>query len=395
MKRLLRWLWLPLAALVFWALIGTFVLRAYPVTSESMEPVLYAGDPPDRVLVRLGGSPLQRYDLVVFKGLEDGEPVIKRVVGLPGEAVQLVAGDLFIHGERVPRSDARPAWVPVFDPELHDLAEAWSSGDGALNLDSADGWHLDDAGHWVWPGPGIGRLELRWRPTLSTYARDGSRSARADSGSDAKDLRVRGAVQFETDGSLRVHVTYGGERGELALNAESFTLGTNAIDAPDGTPERIDWGAQRSQWMSFALLQRDGNLGGQAQGADNAQVEPTWLATQSVRPYPGELPPGRSTLGPRVVILVDGPAALRDLRVDRDLDYASGPTFGTHGDGADVLLGPDEIFVLGDNTLHSRDSRDYGPVPLSRVLGRPLAITRPADRRRWLSEAEARPFEEP
>lgn len=394
MKRVRRWLWLPLAALIVWLLIGTFVLRVYPVSSESMEPVLYAGDTPDRVLVRLGGSRLERYDLVVFKGLEDGEPVIKRVVGLPGEAVQLVDGDLFINGERLDYQAERPAWVPLFDPELHDLAEAWSASEGAVDLESAEGWHLDAAGHLVWPGPGVGRLELRWRPTLSTYARDGSRPASADSGPDAKDLRVRGAVRFKTDGSLRVHVTYGGERGELALNAESTTIGTNVIDAPEVTPERVDWDARRSQWLPFELLQRDGNLEGCVQGADYANVGRSWMTPQGVTPYPGELPPGRSTLGPRVVILVDGPAELRELRVDRDLDYASGPTFGTHGDGADVLLGPDEIFVLGDNTLHSRDSRDYGPVPLARVLGRPLAITRPAERRRWLSEAEARPFEE-
>ncbi|MHC4377419.1 MAG: signal peptidase I [Planctomycetota bacterium] len=390
-----RWLWLPLAALIVWALIGTFVLRVYPVTSESMEPVLYAGDTPDRVLVRLGGSRLARYDLVVFKGLEDGEPVIKRVVGLPGEAVQLVDGDLFIDGERVDYQAERPAWVPLFDPERHDLAEAWSAGEGALDLESAEGWQLNRAGDLVWPGPGVGRLELRWRPTLATYARDGSRPASADSGSDAKDLRVRGEVLFKTDGSLSVQVTYAGDRALLSLNGEQTTVSTDALPIAEALPERVDWGPKRSTWLPFGLLQRDGSIEGYVRGAEYADSGRGWLTPTSTSPYPGELPPGRTTLGPRVVILVDGPAELRDLRVDRDLDYASGPAFGPHGDGADVLLGPDEIFVLGDNTLHSRDSRDYGPVPLSRVLGRPLAITRPAERRRWLSEAEAQPFEEP
>lgn len=33
-------------------------------------------------------------------------------------------------------------------------------------------------------------------------------------------------------------------------------------------------------------------------------------------------------------------------------------------------LGPGEFFVAGDNRLHSVDSRDYGPVPRSAIVGR-------------------------
>lgn len=36
-------------------------------------------------------------------------------------------------------------------------------------------------------------------------------------------------------------------------------------------------------------------------------------------------------------------------------------------------LGPDEYFTVGDNRLHSTDSRSYGPVPLSLISGKVLA----------------------
>lgn len=39
----------------------------------------------------------------------------------------------------------------------------------------------------------------------------------------------------------------------------------------------------------------------------------------------------------------------------------------------DLTLGADEYFVLGDNRSLARDSRDYGPVNASLVLGRALA----------------------
>ena len=42
-----------------------------------------------------------------------------------------------------------------------------------------------------------------------------------------------------------------------------------------------------------------------------------------------------------------------------------------------LRLGPDEIFVLGDNASESLDSREHGPVPLSAVIGLPLAVVWP------------------
>ncbi len=39
--------------------------------------------------------------------------------------------------------------------------------------------------------------------------------------------------------------------------------------------------------------------------------------------------------------------------------------------------GPDEYFVLGDNPADSRDSRAFGPVPSSRIIGRVWLIVWP------------------
>ena len=46
-----------------------------------------------------------------------------------------------------------------------------------------------------------------------------------------------------------------------------------------------------------------------------------------------------------------------------------------------VRVRPGTVFFLGDNRLDSRDSRDYGPVPRSSLIGRVLTTLWPLIRR--------------
>jgi len=46
----------------------------------------------------------------------------------------------------------------------------------------------------------------------------------------------------------------------------------------------------------------------------------------------------------------------------------------------EVVLGPDEYFVLGDNTRNSRDSRYWGAVPRKNIIGRATRIYWPLTR---------------
>ena len=49
-----------------------------------------------------------------------------------------------------------------------------------------------------------------------------------------------------------------------------------------------------------------------------------------------------------------------------------------------VSLGPERYYVLGDNSSHSTDSRDFGPVETSEIVGRPVAVVWPLSRVRGL-----------
>lgn len=84
-------------------LILMFVGRTAIVNGNSMQPTLQNGD---LLLVqRMGYQEPQRFDIVVFdSGDGQGTLYIKRVMGLPGETVQVVDGILLINGEPLEES---------------------------------------------------------------------------------------------------------------------------------------------------------------------------------------------------------------------------------------------------------------------------------------------------
>ncbi len=81
-----------------------FVVYAFgtqvQMAGQSMTPGLRGGDVVlmDRLAYDLGNP--HRFDVVVFQR-EDKKSNIKRVIGLPGETVQIVGGDVFINGTRL------------------------------------------------------------------------------------------------------------------------------------------------------------------------------------------------------------------------------------------------------------------------------------------------------
>lgn len=110
----------------------SFVLAPFNIPSESMLPQLENGDYllaskwsygysryslplsvpliPGRIMP---GQP-ERGDVVIFKAppLNDMD-YIKRVIGLPGDQVQMIGGQLFLNGQAVPKVRVEDAEVPV------------------------------------------------------------------------------------------------------------------------------------------------------------------------------------------------------------------------------------------------------------------------------------------
>ncbi len=90
-----------IAAVLVFGFIRPFVVEAYRIPSESMVPTLEVGD---RVLANkfvYRFSEPKRRDIVIFDGVEgeEDEMLIKRVVGVAGDEIQVQGDTLYVNGE--------------------------------------------------------------------------------------------------------------------------------------------------------------------------------------------------------------------------------------------------------------------------------------------------------
>ncbi|PWG03900.1 signal peptidase I [Sphingosinicella humi] len=120
--------WLILAVLAF----HSFIAKPFYIPSESMMPTLLKGDrlvvskfpygwswvsPSFHILPpsdgRLFGSLPERGDIVIVTPPGQTSDYIKRVVGLPGDTIEMIDGHLIINGVPVKRVELPPAMIPI------------------------------------------------------------------------------------------------------------------------------------------------------------------------------------------------------------------------------------------------------------------------------------------
>ena len=121
-------LWVLLAVLAF----HSFVAKPFYIPSESMMPGLLTGD---RLVVskypygwswvspsfhvfpavngRLFGHMPKRGDIVIVTPPGTRTDYIKRVIGLPGDTLRMVDGQLYINGQPVKRVAEAPDMIPI------------------------------------------------------------------------------------------------------------------------------------------------------------------------------------------------------------------------------------------------------------------------------------------
>lgn len=350
-------------------LLRAFVLDVYRVDSGSMEPTIHgAPEGGEAVLVRYDRAPrVERFDLVVVLREGEREPVVKRVVGLPGEEVRIVEGDLLVDGARLGPDVPRPPPVPVFRSDRNDLEQ---------DFDLAGDWSRS-RGRWV----SHGEASASWRHALtdSFLLPDGQRR---EGRRQVGDAVLECALAVDGPAVVTLSLTEEGDEFVARIHArDEGALDAALLRRRSGGEELL---AEEShdrdpgQPLTLRLSNVDDCL--TLEIAGRRWLQETYQANEPLKRGPD---PRRAHRRPRARLAISGDGAeLLSLRLARDLHYTEAGTFGT---SEPVRLGPSEVFLLGDNSAESVDGREWGPVTLGEILGRPAAVVWPPGRTRILN----------
>lgn len=109
-KIFIDWVMPVVVAIILALLIQKYLVYKVLIPSESMKPTLNVGD---HLFVTRVYNPekLKRGDIVVFNSEELNQILIKRLIGLPGEKVEIVDGIVYVNGEKLEESYVKNADV--------------------------------------------------------------------------------------------------------------------------------------------------------------------------------------------------------------------------------------------------------------------------------------------
>ncbi len=351
--------------------------------ASPVRPRVLAGD---RVLVDRTAFQLRRprrWEIVAFRRHSAGQDlVVKRVVGLPGEVIQIIDGDIYADGkiERKTLRQQRAMRVLVHDDDYAGAAPRWQPQEAGSNWTRQQGRVVhaentgDDIGWLVYnhTGPGTDNAAAPARVTDYGFYNRG-RLQPSDEVHPMADV----AMSFRIDeihgrGLLWLQATDGRDEFMVQINpgaGKFFVVKNRKTDpkapavASGDLPDSL-----RGQTIEVSLFDRKFLFA--VAGRTLAEIA---IDTRAPPPSDGQpLAIGAEGLG----VIVE------HLRVYRDVYYTeppyAAPRRSPTGENSSLcVLGADEYFVAGDNSPVSEDSRTWTAdrfVSLKSLVGKPFLV---------------------
>ena len=357
--------------------------------------------PGERVLIDRSAfllRPPRRWEVVAFRWTQPADAIlVKRVVGLPGESIDIRNGDVYVDGriQRKNLSQQHALAVLAHDADFEPTREPkppprWRAESAGSRWTSAGGRFIHTAGpddepidwlayhHWQRLAGDDG--SVRETPVTDICGYNQWQPRREEDVHAVADLMLSFRLAEATGrGVLAVRVTDGRDDFEVRLRFDEDRPGYQILHIgqpiPDATGEIPAKRGARIVKVSLVdqqfLLAVDGQ---------------TLVAWPFERSEPASPPACPLSIGAQGLA-----ATVCDLRVYRDVYYTEpiGQSTGP-GVGRPVHLGAGQYYVLGDNSPVSEDSRtwskggpDGGSVDAKFLLGKPLVAIPSTQLRLW------------
>jgi signal peptidase I len=354
----------------------------------------------DRLLVQkflFDLRPPRRWETAVFQNpAEPDEAYVKRVVGLPGDAVLIQGGDVYIDGviARKTLEEQRALSIPIFDsafpPEDAARFPRFVARRGLHGRGHSSGWQFEGTSFRREPteeSPDlVDWLEYRhWEPDRGSYGP--VRDFLAYNGLDlpgenrVNDVMIDAEIAVEPDvRAVVLRLEHGADRFLVTISTDVITpveVRRNGRYVHVGeTRKRLDaafFHSPRPVRLEASVIDHrltvalDGELA----------FDPLDYNDPSPGPAGDDSPVAIGILG-------RGAAKVARLRLSRDVYYtdtlANAPRrpFGVE---VPYILGKGEYFVLGDNSPVSNDSRFWAESPVVKrelFIGKPFLVHLPS-----------------
>ncbi|MGO8749489.1 MAG: S26 family signal peptidase [Thermoguttaceae bacterium] len=333
----------------------------------------------------------RRWEVAAFRRSDGtGRIYVKRIVGLPGESVQIRDGDVYIDGEIQRKTLAEQKRLAVlvhdadYSPRLSkDVPPSWRGESDRTHWNSTGGvfahpeitderqadWLIYH--HWVrLSGQGN---DVRETPITNDSSYNQVESHNTEPLFRTNDLLLSfHASKFLGKGRLLIRATAGDDVFLTEIDLETGDWRVSRNNQQVAASRGLDHvrAAPRELQVDISLFDRQFlfALGGQV------------LATFTVDGGCCNIP---ANCTPFALGIQDAGVEIRHLRIYRDVYYTRPLGLIEWGISSPVHLGRDEYFLLGDDSSISEDSRTWpeGPAVLqSQFLGKPLLVHFPARR---------------
>jgi signal peptidase I len=382
----------------------------------------------------------QRWDVIVFKEPENAKfNFIKRLIGRPGETVQVVNGDVYIGTgpegaadptkrliARKPDDIQQSLWQLLYDNDYYPTDETTRGKDPKdLQTPWINPWMPQTADGWTrgtsWRYAKAGAAALVFHPVppgmpadyppygLNTLGyNDDLYVNEYQSPYDFAPRSMVGDLRLETLWSPRsgceggIKLTLGRPNNCYQVNWTPVGLTLSRYDETSKTFKAVTpttlsgVGAPRiGESYRLAMNNVDHALSFYVDGTKVLEYDGTWTAKDAIDDLQAHPADWTNAAGMRIpaevvntMIQIDvaGPCALSHLKLYRDLYYTQvlstyaqrrgGP--GTATQDNPLTLGPDEFFAMGDNSRQSNDGRLWRDVynPLADLGTRPGIVPR-------------------